>query len=327
MKVNRVEYVKKLTARETLQKGRLRSCGMKLMLAGLAALTTAMSFAALTTEQRKLLSLSLIHRGDGLGRPDNTMEALLYTWGKGYTPESDIRFTKDGKIIAFHDKELKGAKISEWTWEALREEDVGSYRGAQYSTCRAPMWETIFTAMSENPGRRIHIDYKDVPPEKVAELVKAHHLERQCYFICKDHGLLRRYKKALPNGLALQWMNLGNWGRIDFEKPGETAKCEKYMMDIFERSAADGFKDLDMVQLHCQVRKLNGRYAFCPSEATLKTCVDRLNAAGIPPTVFVWKEEANDPEVYRRLFKLGFAAFGTDYPEALYKAIASLEME
>jgi len=41
----------------------------------------------------------------------------------------------------------------------------------------------------------------------------------------------------------------------------------------------------------------------------------------------VWQEEANDPEVYKRLFRLGFVAFGTDYPEALYKAIEELDKE
>ena len=43
---------------------------------------------AVTPEALETLKHSLIHRGDGKGRPDNTMEALLYTWSKGYTPES-----------------------------------------------------------------------------------------------------------------------------------------------------------------------------------------------------------------------------------------------
>lgn len=305
----------------------MKLTGNKFLVLVFATLAATISHAALTAEQRELLSTSLIHRGDGLGRPDNTMEALLYTWGKGYVPESDIRYTKDGKIVAFHDKKLKGRPIIEWTWDELREEDVGSYRDPQYATCRAPTWETIFTAMSENPNRRIHIDYKDVPPETVAEMVKAHHLEKQCYFICKDYALLKRYKQAVPNGLALQWMNLGNWGRIDFDKPGETERCEKYMMDIFEQTAAEGFQDLDMVQLHCQVRKMDGQFVFCPSVDTMKSCVSRLHEAGIPPTIFVWQEEANDPEVYKFLFKLGFVAFGTDYPEALYEAVRLLELE
>ena len=100
-----------------------------------------------TPEALETLKHSLIHRGDGKGRPDNTMEALLYTWAKGYTPESDIRYSKDGKILAFHDNKYKGKKICEYTWEQIREWDVGSYRGEQYATCRAPLWETIFTAI------------------------------------------------------------------------------------------------------------------------------------------------------------------------------------
>ncbi|MDO5320171.1 MAG: glycerophosphodiester phosphodiesterase family protein [bacterium] len=280
----------------------------------------------MTPQALETLKHSLIHRGDGKGRPDNTMEALLYTWAKGYTPESDIRFTKDGKIVAFHDNSLKKRKVSEWTWAELREEDVGSYRDPKYATCRAPLWETIFTAMEENPSRRIHIDYKDVPPEKVAEMVKAHGLEKQCWFICKNYDLIKRYKAALPEGQSLHWMNLGNWGRIDFAKPGELEKCEKYMLDQFENAAKENFKDIDNVQLHCQLRKAaDGTFTFCPKIETMKACIARLHAAGVEASMCVWQTEADDPEVYKFLWNLGFDSFGTDYPEALYRAVAELQ--
>ena len=293
----------------------------------IAVLATLCASAGLTPRQKELLGHSLVHRGDGKGRPDNTMEALLYTWGRGYTPESDIRFSKDGVVLAFHDNTYEGKKVGEYTWDEIRKWDVGSYRGAQYDTCRPPTWDAIFMSMKGQPERRIHIDYKDVPPERVAEMVKSYGLEKQCYFICKDHALLKRYKAALPNGLAMQWMNLGNWKRIDFDKPGETEKCEKHLLDIFEKSAAENFKDLDMVQLHCQVRKVDGKLVFCPKPETMKACLARLNAAGVEATMCVWQEEANDPEVYKYLFRLGFTGFGTDYPEALYKAIEELDKE
>lgn len=296
-------------------------------LKALMIICAALPFAACagrgaTDAELETLKHSLIHRGDGKGRPDNTMEALLYTWAKGYTPESDIRYTKDGMIVAFHDNSLKGRKISEWTWEELRDEDVGSYRGAQYATCRPPLWKTIFTAMEENPVRKMHIDWKDVPPEKVAELVKAHGLEKQCWFITREYDLIKRYKAALPGGQTLNWMNLGNWKRIDFEKPGELEKCEAHMMALFEKAAAEGFKDIDNVQLHCQVRiDGGGRMTFCPRPETMKRCVERLHAAGVEASMCVWQEEAANPEVYLYLWELGFDSFGTDYPEALYAAV------
>ena len=294
-----------------------------MMVACAACACAAEAARELTPQARETLKHSLIHRGDGKGRPDNTMEALLYTWAKGYTPECDIRFTRDGKVVAFHDNKLKGRKVSEWTWAELREEDVGSYRGAQYATCRAPLWETIFTAMEENPSRKIHIDYKDVPPEKVAEMVKAHRLEKQCWFICNNYELIKRYKAALPEGQTLHWMNLGNWGRIDFDRPGETEKGEAFMMKIFENAAKENFKGIDNVQLHCQLRyDAAGNATFCPKAETLKTCVERLHAAGIEASMCVWQTEANNPKTYKLLWEMGFDSFGTDYPEALYQAIA-----
>ena len=81
---------------------------------GCAVAVTAMAAfgeRAVTPQALETLKHSLIHRGDGKGRPDNTMEALLYTWAKGYTPESDIRYTKDGKIVASNDmRRLHGPK-------------------------------------------------------------------------------------------------------------------------------------------------------------------------------------------------------------------------
>ncbi|MGN0846471.1 MAG: glycerophosphodiester phosphodiesterase [Kiritimatiellia bacterium] len=298
----------------------------KLIVLSLALASACAVFAErrpVTPQAFETLRHSLIHRGDGKGRPDNTLEALLYTWAKGYTPECDIRYTKDRRIVAFHDGALKGRKIGEWLWADLREEDVGSYRGAQYATCRAPLWETIFTAMEENPSRMIHIDYKDVPPETVAERVKAHGLERQCWFISNNRDLVRRYKAALPQGRTLNWMNLGNWGRIDFAKPDETETCERFLMGQFERAAKENFRDIDNVQLHCQLRyDAAGNATFCPRAETLKACVTRLHAAGVEASMCVWQDEANNPKTYKLLWEMGFDSFGTDYPEALYQAIA-----
>ena len=298
---------------------------MKKSILLVAAMAAGSVLAALTPAQLETLQHSLIHRGDGKGRPDNTMEALLYTWGKGYTPESDIRYSKDGKVVAFHDNKYKGKPVSAYTWEQIREWDVGSYRGAEYATCRAPLWETIFTAMEENPSRKIHIDWKDVPPEKVAEMVKAHGLEKQCWFITREYDLIKRYKTALPEGQTLHWMNLGNWGYIDFNKPGECEKCEASMMALFENAAKENFKDIDNVQLHCQVRVVDGKYVFCPKPETMKACVARLHAAGVEASMCVWQKESDDPGVYKALFEMGFDSFGTDYPEALYQAVEELK--
>src|SRR4051812_44789118 len=43
------------------------------------------------------------HRGAGVLAPENTLEAFELGWKLGTVPESDLRTTKDGVIVAFHD--------------------------------------------------------------------------------------------------------------------------------------------------------------------------------------------------------------------------------
>ncbi len=286
------------------------------------------ALAGLTPRQKELLGHSLVHRGDGQGRPDNTMEAFLYTWGRGYTPESDIRYTLDGKIVAFHDNKLKGREIGKWTWAELREEDVGSYRDPMFSTCRVPTWETIFTAMEENPSRRIFIDWKDVEPEKVAEMVKRHHLEKQCWFLACNYEALRRYKRALPDGLTGRWTWTGDWSHFDFDAPGVLEKREAFQRKLYEEMRVLGFGDIDNVQVHCQVRfDGSGNVRFCPQPETLRAWAAEIKAAGKEASIYVESTDGTDPVVYKLLWKMGFDSFGSDYPEAIYKAIEEIDKE
>ena len=164
-----------------------------------------------------------------------------------------------------------------------------------------------------------------VPPEKVAEMVKAHGLAKQCWFITREYDLIKRYKAALPEGQSLLWMNLSNWNHFDFNKSGLCEKNEAYITALFEKAAAENFKDIDIVQLHCQVRVVDGTYVFCPKPETMKAFIAHLHAAGVEASMCVWQKESNDPGVYKALFEMGFDSFGTDYPEALYQAVEEMK--
>jgi len=47
------------------------------------------------------------HRGAGELAPENTIEAFEFGWKLGTWPEADVRTTKDGVIVAFHDGNFK----------------------------------------------------------------------------------------------------------------------------------------------------------------------------------------------------------------------------
>ena len=111
-----------------------------------------------------------IHRGGGrASRPDNALETFLWCWGLGFAPEADARLTKDGVAIAFHDNNFKRIgrgitlefaerRISDMTWDEVRNVDVGSYLGPQYASTRIATMESVFAAMKGRPERLLYVD-------------------------------------------------------------------------------------------------------------------------------------------------------------------------
>src|SRR6188508_2882238 len=80
------------------------------------------------------------HRGAGELAEENTPEAFELGWKLGTIPESDVRTTKDGVIVAFHDanfgrvvkdasEELKKKGVKDLTYGELQKLDVGSWKG------------------------------------------------------------------------------------------------------------------------------------------------------------------------------------------------------
>src|SRR5687768_9384453 len=95
------------------------------------------------------------HRGAGELAPENTLEAFELGWKLGTYPEADVRTTKDGVIVAFHDNDfsrvVKGISpemakkgVADVTFEELSKLDVGSCKGDQFSGRRGCKVSDIF---------------------------------------------------------------------------------------------------------------------------------------------------------------------------------------
>src|SRR3954463_8868915 len=74
------------------------------------------------------------HRGAGELAPENTLEAFELGWKLGTYPECDLRTTKDGKIVTFHDADfsrvvkdvpeaMKKKGVADVTWDELSRMD------------------------------------------------------------------------------------------------------------------------------------------------------------------------------------------------------------
>lgn len=87
-------------------------------------------FMAKTNKRRdhsKFTGKSFAHRGlHGDGIPENSLAAFKRAREAGYGVELDVQYTKDGKIVVFHDKSLKrmcgvDKDLQEFTFEELQE--------------------------------------------------------------------------------------------------------------------------------------------------------------------------------------------------------------
>src|SRR5512133_3974819 len=99
------------------------------------------------------------HRGAGELAPENTIEAFELGWKLGTVPESDIRTTRDGVIVAFHDAnfkrtvknvtpELEKKGVPDVTYAELLKLDVGGWKGEAFSGRRVSRISDVFKIMT-----------------------------------------------------------------------------------------------------------------------------------------------------------------------------------
>ena len=132
------------------------------------------------------------HRCAGIALPENTLESSQWGWEHGVTPEVDLRITKDGKIVCFHDANFarvptnadaktKKLGVEKLTLAELQKLDVGSFRGSQYAGQRIPTLASILAEMRGHPERLLYIDIKKIDLDQLASLVREYGVERQVF--------------------------------------------------------------------------------------------------------------------------------------------------
>ena len=96
---------------------------MKAILTTILMLTSVFSFAQ--SQEIRLFS----HRGGRLEFDENTMSAFKASYDAGYRGfEIDVRLTKDGKVVIFHDNSLLRCTGKEGSVEALTMKEVRQIR-------------------------------------------------------------------------------------------------------------------------------------------------------------------------------------------------------
>ena len=110
--------------------------------------------------------LIIAHRGASGEAPENTMVAFKLAWELGADGiEGDFHLTRDGHIVAIHDKDTnkvtKGRNkliVKKTSLKELQGLDVGSWKNETYSKARIPTLEDVIDSLPE--GKKFFIEIK-----------------------------------------------------------------------------------------------------------------------------------------------------------------------
>jgi glycerophosphoryl diester phosphodiesterase len=246
--------------------------------------------------------------------PENSIEAFELAWKLGTIPEADLRTTRDGVVVAFHDEnfkrilpsaveKMKKRGIRDLEWAEVAKLDIGAWKGPKYAGQRVPRMIDVYDILRRNSGRRLYIDIKNVDLAQVAR--EASGVTSRLILASTKYDLIRHWKQLAPDSATLHWM-----GGTEEALAGRIAELRK-----------SGFQAITQLQTHVRVK--DG--VLTPSPAFLLKTGAELRSRGILFQTLPW--DSADPALFRRLMDLGSASFATDYPDVLMKTIRAYYAE
>jgi glycerophosphoryl diester phosphodiesterase len=253
------------------------------------------------------------HRGAGVLAPENTLEAFELAWRMGTVPEADVRTTRDGVIVAFHDRdfsrvvshlapELRDCGVESVTFEQLSQMDV-SEEHPGLAGHRPIALQQAFAALCAQPERQLYLDIKDVGLDELATLVFGCGVGAQVIFASTRYEAHREWKQLMPESKTLLWMG------------GD----DNHLEERLERLRRMDFADISQLQIHVHFDTREAIPTFSPSESWLCSLGEELRSRGILFQVLPWG--ARDPAIYERLLQLGVESFATDYPDVVLEVV------
>ncbi len=255
------------------------------------------------------------HRGAGDLLPENTLEAYELGWKLGTWPECDVRTTKDGVIVLFHDgnfsrtvkdppPDLVNKGVKDITYAELSKLDVGGWKGEQFQGRHVSRVSEVLKLMIGKPERKLYLDIKNVDLNQLATEVRAAKVARQVAFCSTKYDLVCSWKKLVPESMTLHWM-------------GGT---EEALAKRFEKLRETKFAYITQLQIHVSANTNSASAEpFVPSRQFLRAAGNELRTHGILFEALPWG--ANKPETYWQLLDLGVMAFATDFPDVAVKAV------
>lgn len=236
------------------------------------------------------------HRGASYDAPENTLASVNLAWKRNADAvEIDIYLSKDGQIVAYHDKTTKriGGRdqaVKAQTFAELQTLDVGAWKNCKYKHERIPTLIQILNTIPAN--KRLFIEIKcgaEVLPQLKQDLAASGKAAAQTAIIGFDYETMQEAKKVLPN-LKVYWVFKVKQNKI-------TRKWAHNPEYYIQKATAAHLDGLDIGYNNFITEKF----------------VQRAKSAGLP--VYVWT--VNSVKDATKLANMGVEGITTDRPGLL----------
>ncbi|HEX2585518.1 MAG TPA: glycerophosphodiester phosphodiesterase [Steroidobacteraceae bacterium] len=250
----------------------------------LALLVLALSIpwqAAYTTRSVSIIA----HRGASYDAPENTIASTMLAWTQNADAvETDVRLTKDGKVVISHDDNVKrlagvDASIAEMTLAETQALDVGHFKGKQFDGEKMPTIDELIATVPT--GRQLFIHIKtgnEIFPALDATLRQAAAASKNIVLICFDLQVLAEAHQKWPQFTTL-WL-------VGYDASALSVE------ELIEKSKEAGIGGLDM----------SGNWPLD------QVAVQRIKAAHLQ--LQVWT--VDDPQVAQRWLDIGVDGITTN---------------
>lgn len=236
------------------------------------------------------------HRGASHDAPENTLASINLAWKRNADAvEIDVFLTKDGKIVAIHDKTTKryggpDKAIAQQTLAELKRIDVGTWKNRKWAGERIPTLAEVLATIPD--GKRLFIEIKcgkEIIPELKRVLKSAGKKPEQTAIIGFSYETIKAIKRELPQ-LQVFWV-------IDLKHDKRKNRWRPGREEIIRKTQAGKLDGVDL-----------------GNEPVIDLAyVQRVKKSGLG--LYVWT--VNSPEQAARLRAAGVDGITTDRPGLL----------
>ncbi len=187
---------------------RKKAPGLLVLVAAVTLVSLGVGFWLVNGIQARADIMIIAHRGAAGKAPENTMAAVQQAIKDGTDwVEIDVQETSDGEIIVVHDSDfMKLAGVSSKVWEStlqqVREIDVGSWFGPEFSDQRIPTLKEVLEAARDKARVLIELKYyghDEQLEQRVIDIVEATDMVDQVAVMSLKNAAIQKVRTLRPD--------------------------------------------------------------------------------------------------------------------------------